>query len=363
MKCSQVEQLGIFKSDTYYAQGCTNLKGKCILSQICQQQRYNLMQFLTTFDNKCTDYIMNKQACLLNIRGHKCFFDPNQYPENKCQEYKEEQIVCSSLTQINIEICMNYYYIMFLQRIFLRLQIDQGLPCLWLNGACQLFQAVSPDTCSKAGDQRSKNVCLSISGKDNFVNIKILILQHKGNYKAENCLNNINKLQCNFLINQFLHTQNTVQKEFQQVWISFRSYKNLKLPTLMIAIQLLVINHAYQLQNMFNQIIIILSNQFLCYLNKQIIYFQCTIKYFKDYISNINLLEFGSQDLKFQECFGSNSILQIYNQNNFIGQGKPHLRIIYIFTYFSNLYFDALITLAQCCNGEVNSFFKQVISL
>ncbi|CAK89960.1 unnamed protein product (macronuclear) [Paramecium tetraurelia] len=108
MKCSQVEQLGIYKIETYYnAQACTNLTGKAYYFTATNNNATTQCQILTTFTNKCTDYIMNKQACLLNTKGYKCFFDPNEVPEKKCQFFKEVQLVCSSLIQINIEICMN----------------------------------------------------------------------------------------------------------------------------------------------------------------------------------------------------------------------------------------------------------------
>ncbi|CAD8090079.1 unnamed protein product [Paramecium primaurelia] len=110
MKCSQVEQLKFVKSETLYnAQACTNLVGDAYYfsSTITNNIITTQCQKLTTFNNKCTQFAMNKQACLLNTREYKCIFDPTQIPEKKCQDFKQEQLVCQSLLQINIEICMN----------------------------------------------------------------------------------------------------------------------------------------------------------------------------------------------------------------------------------------------------------------
>ncbi|CAK73238.1 unnamed protein product (macronuclear) [Paramecium tetraurelia] len=56
----------------------------------------------------CDTYQLNKYACLYHTRTHHCFYDEDEVvPNNKCKKFNQDQSICSSKWQINIEVCMD----------------------------------------------------------------------------------------------------------------------------------------------------------------------------------------------------------------------------------------------------------------
>ncbi|CAD8165588.1 unnamed protein product [Paramecium pentaurelia] len=63
---------------------------------------------LTSKEVDCATYQLNKYACLYHTRTHHCFFDEDEVvPNKKCKPFIEEQSICTTKWQINIEVCMD----------------------------------------------------------------------------------------------------------------------------------------------------------------------------------------------------------------------------------------------------------------
>ncbi|CAD8051067.1 unnamed protein product [Paramecium primaurelia] len=109
---------------------------------------------LTSKTIDCNTYQMNKYACLYHTQTHNCYYDEQEIlPNNKCKPFIQDQSICQTQWQINIEVCMNIYN-----------------PCIFdvATLQCQSFEFLDTMTCTDLSNYSinlqhpNKRVCSSV---------------------------------------------------------------------------------------------------------------------------------------------------------------------------------------------------------
>ncbi|CAD8190482.1 unnamed protein product [Paramecium octaurelia] len=167
--CSQKDALNkVNVNNLYNAQTCTNLVGGGYYFS-----NYKCVELLTS-NNDCTSKIMNKHACLTMTKNHRCIFDPDQPPELKCQEFKEEQLTCSSDKLISIDVCMNLPATCYfdLDTLTCRaIDITDTTKCSTLISTNQIFNKLAcssvSETLTDASSDDGTRICTSDPVADN----------------------------------------------------------------------------------------------------------------------------------------------------------------------------------------------------
>ncbi|CAK65737.1 unnamed protein product (macronuclear) [Paramecium tetraurelia] len=105
IQCERFQQVNHQQFLSYNSENLYNQEACLLINSegYYHDQNKNLCVWIKTEDHlKCSDYKMNKYACLYLTRGFKCYFK-----DGKCLEFVDNQNICDAGIDINIEVCMN----------------------------------------------------------------------------------------------------------------------------------------------------------------------------------------------------------------------------------------------------------------